>query len=111
MLRPLGSDFVVLPEGCAFAVDDVAPRALGWTVDADGYPQFRVGFGDVVVTDAPRPRLREGGSELVRTVRAQGGRATMRLPPQDGVTTSVGGKPVTEVAIGDGEIVEVVYRW
>jgi hypothetical protein len=85
---------------------------LGFRLDADGYPIWRVGLGAVEVLDHPRPRWAERGSELVRRVSARGAAVRMRLPaPGAAVQAYVGGFVRSEVEVADGASVEVVYRW
>jgi hypothetical protein len=115
LLEPLGPDRAVLPEGCPFTATAGAagpPKLLGWRVESDGYPTFRLQIGAAVVEDCVRPRLRVGGAEMVRTVRAIGADVHMALPPAGGpVTALVGDKAVSEAALPAGATVEVVYRW
>ncbi len=115
LLRPLGQDHVLLPEGCPFTAvppDPAPPRLLGWDFAADGQPVFRLQVGSALVEDAPRPRLTAGGSELVRTVTVRGGAVKMTLPAAAGpVRALVGNATPADLTIGDGETVEVLYRW
>lgn len=114
LLTPLGEDWVLLPEGCPFELQggDAAPRMLGRRMDPDGYPIWRIGLGDVVVEDHPRPRWTADGSEMVRTVTARGGAVKVRLPEPGGpVEAVIGGRAVPEVRVDDGASIEVVYRW
>ena len=115
LLEPLSDDRVVLPEGCPFAPADgraAVPHLLGWRLEPDGYPLFRLQVGDAVVEDCMRPRLLAGGAEMVRSVHAVGAAVRMTLPPPGGKCEAlVGGAAVAETVIKDGQTVEVVYRW
>ncbi len=115
LIRPLGENWVTLPDGPSFrAAGGAAAKVIGHRLDADGYPIWRLQVGAASVEDQPRPRWSAEGSELVRRVTAQGGGVVLVVPPADGpVKAIVDGSPVTtgELAIEDGQTVEVIYRW
>jgi mono/diheme cytochrome c family protein len=115
LIRPLGEDWVTLPEGPSIRGADGATAVVtGHRLDPDGYPIWRLRVGSAAVEDHPRPRWFVGGSELVRRVSSTGGSVVLVLPPADGsVQAIVDGSPVTtgELEIGDGQTVEVIYRW
>jgi cytochrome c551/c552 len=106
LLRPLGSDHVVLADL------DLGPgprRALGHRLDADGFPIWCVAVGDAEYEDHVRPRLAAGGSEVVRTLHVQRGELTVTLPPDDGRVRIAA--PARHTTLRTGERLEVVYRW
>ncbi|MFO1078176.1 MAG: hypothetical protein U1E73_10690 [Planctomycetota bacterium] len=110
LLRPKGEDHVVLTD---FAIAGEPARAVaGWSLDAAGTPVFEVTAGDVAYTDTAAPRLVQGGSELVRTLRCTKGELVLAWPASDGVQVRVGGQaaPATSRTAAGG-VLEVVYRW
>ncbi len=115
LIRPLGENWVTLPDGPSFrAADGGAVKMLGHRLDPDGYPVWRLVVGAASVEDHPRPRWSADGSELVRRVSASGAPVLLVLPPADGsVKAFVDGSPVTtgKLVVADGQTVEVVYRW
>ena len=109
-LNPVGVDHVVLDAKFPFALLDgitPEPKFLGWRLDPEGWPTFRIQLGNVEIQDAMRPRWVEGGSELVRTLRVLGGPVKVDLPHGDGVELI----PDSSFLVRDGESMEVVYRW
>lgn len=109
LLVPKGQDWVVLDD---LEISSGAPRRmLGQRMTADGYPVFRVAAGEVEYEDEMRPRLAEGGSEVVRTLRCARGVLEIALPPQSGtVQLSVPGAN-GRLRCEAGQTLEVVYRW
>ena len=115
LLRPLGEDHVVLVD---FATTPAGERrVLGRRQARDGYPVFRVALGEgdaaVEYEDHSAPRLREGGSEVVRTLRCVRGEVEFAFPAdrEGGAHALIEGQPATRVTLRTGQQVEVVYRW
>ncbi|MBK8976088.1 MAG: hypothetical protein IPM29_09185 [Planctomycetes bacterium] len=113
LLKPAGDDWIVLPDARLEAPGrTVAIRTLGWRLDAEGYPTFRIAVADgLVLEDAPRPRFGDRQIELVRRLTARGGDLRIELPTTPGLSTLVGAAPQTAIELRDGRAVEVVYRW
>jgi mono/diheme cytochrome c family protein len=110
LLVPKGQDWVVLDD---LEIAGGAPRRmLGQRVTSDGYPVFRVAAGEVEFEDEMRPRLVEGGSEIVRTLRCTRGVLEIVLPPPSGtVQLTVAGAKGGRQRCETGQTLEVVYRW
>lgn len=111
LLKPLGQDHVVLGlDGGLRSVsaDAPPPRSLGWRLDADGYPIFRVQVGEATVEDTLRPRIAVGGAHFVRRLTVAGG--TVRFVPGE-LATGLTLEPAGEFEIRAGETKEVTYRW
>ncbi|MCA8964074.1 MAG: hypothetical protein KDC48_04280, partial [Planctomycetes bacterium] len=115
LVEPLGKDHVVLAD---FATAPAGERRVQGRREADdGYPVFRVGIGEgaeaVAYEDHSVPRLREGGSEVVRTLRCVQGAVEFSFPErrEDGARVLVQGQPAKLVELSVGQQVEVVYQW
>ncbi|HEX6812088.1 MAG TPA: hypothetical protein VF384_10735, partial [Planctomycetota bacterium] len=111
LLVPKGQDWVVLVD---LEIAGGAPRRmLGQRITTDGYPVFRVAAGDVEYEDEMRPRLVEGGSEFVRTLRCLRGVLEIGVPPPSGnLRLLVAGAPAAaRLRCETGQALEVVYRW
>ncbi len=109
-LEPAGIDHVILDSKFPFSLADKSahePKLLGWQLDAEGWPTFRIQLGDVEIHDSMRPRWIAGGSEFVRTFSAKGGDLTIDLPKGEGVELS----PAEPFLLQDGETREVIYQW
>lgn len=111
LLEPLGQDHVVLGlDGGlrSLSADDPPPRSLGWRVDDDGYPIFRVQVGKATVEDTLRPRIAVGGAHFVRRLSVTGG--TVRFEPGE-LAAGLTLEPAGPFEIRAGETKEVTYRW
>ena len=111
LLEPLGQDHIVLGlDGGlrSLAADDPPPRSLGWRLDADGYPIFRVQVGKATVEDTLRPRIAVGGAHFVRRLTVTGG--TVRFEPGK-LAAGLTLEPAGAFEIRAGETKEVTYRW
>jgi hypothetical protein len=109
-LNPAGIDHVVLDSAFPFQLPGAPkaePHLLGWRLDSDGWPLFRIQLGDVEIQDTMRPRWTAGGSAFVRTLRVIGGAVNVSLPAGDGVRLT----PALPFLLQDGDSQEVVYQW
>lgn len=109
-LEPLGGDHVVLPPVFPFKPQGRAsfsPKLLGWRLDEDGWPTFRIGLGRIEIHDTPRIRWTESGSVLVRTISAFGDGIIVDLPSVPGLSI----EPTGRFELAAGETREVIYRW
>ncbi len=109
-LSPAGMDHVVLDSAFPFQLPGAPkaePHLLGWRLDSDGWPLFRIQLGDVEIQDTMRPRWTAGGSAFVRTLRVIGGAVNVNLPAGDGVRLT----PALPFLLQDGDSQEVVYQW
>jgi hypothetical protein len=113
LLKPLGQQHVVLDDlRLGDGAGDRSRRALGWRRDADGYPVFRTRVGTAEFEDHPRPRLADGGSELVRTLRCVGGTLRVAFGTGGPVQILADGRPAAgEHELAAGKQLELVYRW
>ncbi len=115
LLEPLGKDHVVLTDFVTAPAGE--RRVLGRRQAQDGYPVFRVGIGEgdaaIEYEDHSAPRLREGGSEIVRTLRGVRGAIefTFTADRTDGAQVLIEGQPAALLKLRAGQQVEVVYRW
>jgi len=109
LVEPLGADHVVVDD---FELDGApARRMLGQRRTDDGYPVLRVRAGDGAYEDVARPRLRRGGSELVRTITCTQGSLRLTFPESDRYAALVDGEVAGARELNAGEQLEVVYRW
>ena len=109
LLVPKGQDWVVLEDlEISFGA---TRRMLGQRMTADGYPVFRVAAGEVEFEDEMRPRLAEGGSEVVRTLRCVRGVLEIALPPPSGTVQLLASGANGRLRCEAGQTLEVVYRW
>lgn len=111
LLEPLGQDHIVLGLDGGLrspSADDPPPRSLGWRLDAEGYPIFRVQIGKATVEDTLRPRIAVGGAHFVRRLTVTGG--TVRFEPGE-LAAGLTLEPAGAFEIRAGETKEVTYRW
>jgi len=115
LLRPAGQDWVRLPPGETLIVAgaDGPTELLGWDVDDEGYPIFRLRRGAVELRDAVRPGLRSGGSVIVRTLTAIGGAARVLVAGSDGdgPRAFLDDQQVSTVDLSPDTPTEIEYRW
>jgi hypothetical protein len=116
LLRPLGEDHVVLDD-LAFADEPDPPSGpssyravVGRTLDADGYPIWRVMTGAAEFEDHIRPRLAAGGTEIVRTLRVVSGTLQVAVPAKRG-RVNLTCTPAGAGTLQPGQTLEIVYRW
>ena len=115
LLEPLGTDWVVLeplvlrclPAPGDFALPSVV---IGRRVDADGYPIWRLQIGTTVYEDHLRPRLVQGGSEMVRTLRCVQDVLVVEVPKASDQVRIVATPPNT-TTLQPGQTLELVYQW
>ena len=70
--RPPADDaYEFLAGGALVSEPEIAPRALGWSLDPAQRPVFRYSLEDVEVEETFEPRLRKGGAILVRKLTAR----------------------------------------
>ena len=94
------------------AAGDAVARCIGQGRTEAGLPTFRVAVGAAVVEDKVLPVLELGGVAFVRTLRCVRGRAMVEVPRASGpARVEVEGRGPGPVALGEGEIVKIVYRW
>lgn len=116
LLEPLGEDHVVLDDLPVGNEPDPASgggshrAVVGRRTDADGYPIWRVLVGTAEYEDHIRPRLAQGGSEVVRTLRVVSGTLKVAVGSTSGKARLLC-TPANVATLQSGESLEVVYQW
>ncbi|MCH2113249.1 MAG: PA14 domain-containing protein [Planctomycetes bacterium] len=89
------------------AESDPKPKLLGWTLDEEGWPTFRIELGNAVIEDTTRAVWDVDGPELTRTLEVFNGRVRVDLGPSTGGSWT----PNTPMLISPGEPLEFRYSW